>query len=233
MLWSLLVRAWLGRCMSPASWKASNYESRMQKWDIVTVCHWPKLSAKSGHSHSHFISSSSCLPRQTSPPSSSGPCNALRKWVTPVRRQPAHAHWVALLQMVSLCSAHGFRRSWDPQILAWGMVWHLPESVKTSTALAAFSPLTDTCPSIFLSNRLLLFSLFFFSFSFFLSFFFLSQHLALPSHLPNSKTPSFQSVYLWTTSSQAQIKSLPSFGICRSWAWSVKVQTLSDQPFPW
>lgn len=90
-------------------------------------------------------------------------------------------------------------------------------------------------PSFFLS--IFLFCIFlsfsFFFLSFFPSFFFLPQCLALPNHLPNSKTPNFQSLYLWTTPSHAQIKSFPSFGVCRSWAWSVKVQTLSDQPFPW
>lgn len=43
------------------------------KSETLTICLWPKLSAKSEDSRSHLISSSGCLPRQTSPPSSSSP----------------------------------------------------------------------------------------------------------------------------------------------------------------
>lgn len=143
--------------------------------------------------------------------------------------------WCCCAQHVYSGGGGETHKCW-PLFWSWEMVWHLPKSVKTSNALAAFFPLTDIFPSIFLSFHLsfLYFSLFLFFFlSFFPSFFFLPQCLALPNHLPNSKTPNFQSLYLWTTPSHAQIKSFPSFGVCRSWAWSVKVQTLSDQPFPW
>lgn len=144
------------------------------------------------------------------------------------------AHWVVPLQTVPLCPEHGSGEGGEtPQIKGWGMVWHLLESVKTSNILADFSLTTDVFPSFYLSVFILFLSFSLFAFSLFVSFFLLPQHLALPSHLPNSNTPRLQSLCLWTTSTHAEIKSIPSFGICRSWAWSVKVQTLSDQPFPW
>lgn len=137
--------------------------------------------------------------------------------------------WCCCAQHVESGGGGETHKYW-PLFWPWGTVWHLPESGKTSDALAAFSPVTERFPPIHLS-------LSFFSLSVFPSFFpsllFPPWCLALPSLLPNSKKPKFQSLYLWTTSSHAQRKPVPSFGARRSWAWSVKVQTLSDQPFPW
>jgi len=68
-----------------------------------------------------------------------------------------------------------------PLFWSWGMVWHLPESVKTSNVLTVFSPLADLFPSVFFSIHLsfFYFSLFLF-FLFLFSFFSFSCLSALP-----------------------------------------------------